>query len=178
MEKPTPTPADVAKLTANKTPDAPGNTEHPANQESPTPDTKPEQLTREQLLKELASVRREAANYRTQRNELKPLAEKYQAAEEAKKTELEKAQERIKALETQAETSQAELVRAKVAAETGVPAHLLPAGSQEDVTAAAQALVEWAGKTTTPPTAPVVPGVGRTSNGDDRDAKARQILGI
>lgn len=89
MDKPTPTPADVAKLTANKTSDAPGTTEQPANQESPTPDTKPEELTREQLLKELASVRREAANYRTQRNELKPLAEKYQAAEEAKKTELE-----------------------------------------------------------------------------------------
>lgn len=60
----------------------------------------------------LAQARREAAKYRTERNELKPLAAKAKEIEEAGKSELEKAQERIAALEAEKRTSEQAALRA------------------------------------------------------------------
>lgn len=123
--------------------------------------------------------RKEAAKYRNERNELKPLADKYADLEESKKSELEKAQERIAALEQEANAAKSQAVKAQVASETGVPIELLPDGDEESLRAHAERLVEWGSKSVdaSKPKAPHVPTVGR-EGGDDRDAYARKILGI
>lgn len=138
-------------------------------------------LSPEDLRAELSKVRREAAKYRTERNELRPLAEKARQAEEANKTELEKAQEKLAALE--AENSEVKLtaLRSRVASDKGVPAALLSGSTEEELTASADALLEFAGakkEQTKAKGAPYVPSVGRGSGGDDRDALARQVLGL
>ena len=125
-------------------------------------------------------LRKEAAKYRNQAKELEPLAQKMRELEESKKSDLEKAQERISELEAQARAAQAQAVRSKVAAATGVPADLLPdSGDEEALTAAAEALVSWAHSHVPEKKAmPESNAAGRDASVSDKDAVARQILGI
>lgn len=125
-------------------------------------------------------LRKEAAKYRNQAKELEPLAQKMRELEESKKTDLEKAHERIAELEADAAEAKTQAVRAKVAAANGVPVDLLPAqGDEEALTSAAQALVAWA-KDQAPEkkSMPESNAVGSDSDISDRDAIARQILGV
>lgn len=162
---------------AVKEPDAPENDSHDnSNEENSSVEKETETFDREYVKK----LRDEAAKYRTKAKELEPLAQKMRELQESKKTDLEKAQDRIKQLEEEAKASKTAALRAQVAAKTGVPEELLPAGGDEEtLTRAAKSLVEWAEKQK--PEVKKLPGsraAGSSAQANDRDAIARQILGI
>lgn len=81
-------------------------------------------------------------------DELKTKAAKFDAAEEANKTDLQKANERANALQAQVDalTSANTIreLRSRVAAETGVPADLLTADTEEACKAQASAILKFA----------------------------------
>ena len=108
---------------------------------------------------------------------LKAKAAQYDAAEEARKTDLQKAQEaeaKVKAeLDALKKANAARDARDKVAAETGVPANLLTAATEEECRAQAKAILDWRGKQPNYPTT----GDGgeqniNTSGGKTRDSFA------
>ena len=78
----------------------------------------------------------------------KEKAEKYDAAEEASKTELQKATEKATALEAELnnlkKAAEVRGIRDKVASETGVPASLLTADTEEACTEQAKAILSFA----------------------------------
>ena len=92
----------------------------------------------------LARERAKYADYETIREK----AAKFDQAEEASKSELQKATERAEKLQAQLDSYQkAETVRRihdEVAAETGVPAHLLTGETKEDCEAQAKAIMSFA----------------------------------
>lgn len=92
----------------------------------------------------LARERAKYADYDT----MKQKAEQFDAAEEASKSELQKATERAEALQKQVDAMMkadtARQVRDKVAKETGVPAHLLTADTEEACTEQAKAIMAFA----------------------------------
>ena len=96
----------------------------------------------------LAQERKKYADY----EELKGKAEKYDAAEEASKTELQKEQERSADLQKQLEALQRanaeRQLKEKVSKETGVPVELLRGDSEEDLKAQAEAIMQFANKPT------------------------------
>lgn len=140
------------------------------------------EMTVEEYKAALAQARREAAKYRTERNELKPLAAKAKEIEEAGKSELEKAQERIAALEAEKRTSEQAALRARLAADAGVPAELIAGGTEEEMTASAAALKAFVDKKLADAGGPKLPDVGAVGRDGgsaiDKDAVARRILGI
>lgn len=141
---------------------------------------KPE-MTREDLLAALAKSRRQAAKYRVERNELRPLADKARELEEAGKSELQKAQERIAALEAEKQAGELEAERLQIAAKHGLPAELVTGADAEAMESMASALAAYVGKKLeekSKPRLPVVKAVGRESDGIDPDTRARQILGL
>ena len=79
---------------------------------------------------------------------LKEKAEKFDAMEEANKSELQKAIERGDALQNELNTMKAantvRNMREKVAEETGVPASLLTANTEEECAEQARAILEYA----------------------------------
>lgn len=123
-------------------------------------------------------LRREAAGYRTKLKEYEPLVRKFREQEDANKSELEKAQERIAELEAERQAQAAAAVRARVAADAGVPVDLLPETTDEDaLNASAKALKEWA-KEQSVSGAPRVDRVGSAGGGGSRDEIARAVLGL
>lgn len=92
----------------------------------------------------LARERGKYADYEA----LKAKAEKFDAAEEAGKTELQKANEKVDALQKQVDAftkaEQLRTVRQKVSAATGVPAELLSGDTEETCTAQANAILKFA----------------------------------
>ena len=84
----------------------------------------------------------------SQLEEFKSKAEKYDALEEANKSELQKATERADALQAQLDSmlkaDNVRKIREKVAHETGVPATLLNAEDEETCKAQAKAIMEFA----------------------------------
>lgn len=176
------TPADMPQAITGADASAPGDRQQVAKDApASTPEATAQvpvntEMSQEDLVKELAKVRKEAAASRVKLKEVLPLAEKYQQAEDAKKSELDKAMERIQKLEAEKAASELEATRARVASATGVPVDLLPSGTEEEITAAAKALKKWAeGQQAA---TPYVPSAGRSSGGDDRDSQARKILGL
>lgn len=143
-------------------------------------ETQEREMSLEDYKAALAAARKEAAANRVANKELKAKAAKFDELEESKKSELEKAQELIATL--QAEKAEAVLagLRSSIAATHGVPAELLTGDDEEALVASAVALKEWheAAQSESHKGAPTVPSVGRDSGGADRDAIARQILGI
>ena len=85
-------------------------------------------------------------------DELKAKAEKLTKIEEANKTEAEKAQARAEAAEKRAAELEAKALRAEVAAAKGVPVALLTGSTQEELEAAADALIAFRGEQKTGPT--------------------------
>ena len=85
---------------------------------------------------------------------LKEKAAKFDAAEEANKTELQKATEKADALKKELDALKAEgtirQIREEVATANGVPASLLSGTTKEDCEAQAKALLEFAGKSDYP----------------------------
>lgn len=97
-------------------------------------------LTYEQALAELERTRKEAAGYRVERNELRPLAEKFREQQEANKTEEQKTAEKLAALERENRKLQLQTVRATAATTAGVDAALLKGDSEEEITEHATAI--------------------------------------
>lgn len=89
----------------------------------------------------------------------KAKAEKFDAAEEAAKTELQKAQERAEKLQAQLDdmkrADDLRTIREKVSQETGVPASLLTAGDEEGCRTQAQGILDFS-----KPVRPSVPDHG------------------
>lgn len=85
-------------------------------------------------------------------DELKARASKLAEIEEANKTEAEKAQARAEAAEKRATELEAKAIRAEVAAAKGVPVALLTGSTQEELEAAADALIAFRGEQKAGPT--------------------------
>ncbi len=105
--------------------------------------------------------------------DLKARAEKYNALEEASKTDLQKAQEQAEAYKAELEglkkAAAARDARDKVSAETGVPASLLSGETEEACKAQADAILKWRGSQ---PNYPAVSDGGEVhtiSGGSTRD---------
>lgn len=85
---------------------------------------------------------------------LKEKAQQYDEAKEAEKTELEKATERAAALQTELDglkhLNEVRALRDKVALATGVPAALLSAETEEELTEQANRILEFAKPNTYP----------------------------
>lgn len=81
-------------------------------------------------------------------DELKAKAAKFDEMEEANKSELQKMSEKAQALQSELDSmkkaAQIRDIRDKVAQETGVPASLLTGDTEEDCTAQAEAIKEFA----------------------------------
>ena len=79
---------------------------------------------------------------------LKEKAEKYDAAQEADKTDLQKATEKVAALQAQVDAytkaDNLRSIREKVSQETGVPANLLYGEDEDSCKAQAQAILDYA----------------------------------
>lgn len=152
--------------------DKQGKTPSPADLAAAAPTTGPESegnksgLTLEQAMAELEKTRKEAAKYRTERNDLRPLAEKYREQEESSKTEAQKTAEKIAALERQNQELALEKTRSAAAAATGLDAALVKGSNEDEITAHAEAVraaidqaVEKAlADAGTPPAGPIVRG--------------------
>ncbi|RTE50396.1 hypothetical protein [Actinobaculum sp. 352] len=70
-------------------------------------------------------------------------AKKFDELEEASKSELQKALEAQQAAEARAAAAEVAALRGKVAAAKGVPLELLTGATEEEITAAADALLAW-----------------------------------
>lgn len=91
-------------------------------------------------------LKRDRAKY-ADYDDIKAKAEKFDALEEASKTELQKATERVTSLEAELETLKnanvLREIRSKVAEETGVPMTLLTGTTEEDCRAQADAVLKF-----------------------------------
>lgn len=108
----------------------------------------------------LSKANREAANYRTQLRKEQEDAKAWREYQETQKTEIEKAQERAATAEAEAAAAKAEALRNRIAADRKVPASLLNGSTEEELTAAADALLEFRGAASdkAPPATDFVPG--------------------
>lgn len=146
------------------TPDAPQDRDTGAGAAAEDAAEAGEELSAEDLRAALAAARREAARYRVEARELRPLAEAARAAEEAGKSEAERAAERIAALEAENHALALSAARDKVAAESGITAEVLRGDCPEELAehaTAVKSLVEQAvaeALAAAVPYAPVVPG--------------------
>ena len=98
----------------------------------------------------LAREREKFADYES----LKEKATKFDEVEEASKSELQKATERAEKLESELKTmkkaEELRAIREKVSGETGVPASLLTAETEEGCTEQAKGILAFKGETTYP----------------------------
>jgi hypothetical protein len=99
-----------------------------------------------------ARIARERKKIPADYDELKAKAAKLAEIEEANKTEAEKAQARAEAAEKRAIELEAKALRAEVAAAKGVPVNLLTGSTQEELEAAADALIAFRGEQKAGPT--------------------------
>lgn len=109
-------------------------------------------------------------------DELKKAADRLSEIEAANQTEAEKAQARAEAAEKRAAELEAKALRAEVAASKGVPVSLLTGSTQEELEAAADALIAFRGEQK--PAGPSSSSLGRVNSTTDIGADARLILGF
>lgn len=132
----------------------------------------------------LTAARKEAAKYRTQRNELRPLAQKYQELEDKNKTEAEKQAERIQQLEAENLQMKTQALKTTIAAEHGIPIELLQGTTEEELTNHAEAIKQAIDKAVTQalearPFAPMVPGEHpRGDSTSDTDWLRNKLRGL
>lgn len=93
-----------------------------------------------------ARVARERKNIPTDYDELKAKAQKFAEWEEANKTEAQKTADRLAAIERENAELKSGKLRAEVAAAKGVPSALLTGSTQEELEAAADALLAFRGE--------------------------------
>lgn len=104
-----------------------------------TPPTEPDHKAEAEKWKALSRQNEAAAKANA------AAAKELQAIRDAQKTAEEKANEAKLAAEKEASDARSELARYKVAAETGVPAHLLSGADEEALKASAKAILAFAG---------------------------------
>lgn len=131
-----------------------------------TPKTEPRMFTQEEVDRligeRLFREREKYAGFDT----YKEKAEKYDAAEEASKTELQKAQDRAEKLQAQLDgmlkADELRKIREKVSQETGVPVVLLTAEDEEGCKAQAQGILDFSkpARASVPDRGEVRPGPG------------------
>lgn len=118
------------------------------------PDTSDQQPIPDAFRKELEEARRQAARYRTERNELRADAENWRKQQDAEKTELQRAQERLASSEEALEALQAENTRLRLAARYGIAEEnhdLLGSGSPEEIESRAKRLAAMQKEQAKPP---------------------------
>lgn len=93
-----------------------------------------------------ARLDRERKKFPTDYDDLKAKAQKYAEWEEANKTEAQKTADRLAEIERENAELKSGKLRAEVAAAKGVPAALLTGGTQEELEAAADALIAFRGE--------------------------------
>lgn len=120
-----------------------GNSEGVTPEGNTTGDTAGEDLSVDDLKAALKAARKDAAKYRNQRNELRPLVEEYQKAQDAGKSEAERTAERIAALEAENHRMVVEHARARAAAAYDVPEDVVRGDTVEECDAHAKALHEF-----------------------------------
>lgn len=106
-------------------------------------------------------VARERAKF-ADYDDVKARAAKLSEIEEANKTETEKVAERLAIAEKRAAELEVKSLRSDVALAKGVPAALLTGSTQEELEAAADALIEFRGEVK--PAAPSSPALSRVNN--------------
>jgi len=109
-------------------------------------------------------------------DELKAKAQKYAEWEEANKTEAQKTADRLAAIERENAELKSGKLRAEVAADKGVPSVLLTGSTQEELEAAADALLAFRGEQK--PAGPSSSSLNRVNASTDIGADARSILGF
>lgn len=123
----------------------PKNLDVNATQSEPNPEPAPKTFTQEDVNRIVANRVAKYADY----EELKEKAGKFDAAEEANKSELQKAQEKAAALQSQVDSmkkaEQVRKIRDEVSQETGVPVSLLTGETKEECVAQASAINEYKG---------------------------------
>ena len=153
-EAPNPTPAPTDQPTA-----PPVEPPTPAQETPATPPAKPE-----------TDWKAEARKWESRAKENKGAADKLAEIEEANKTEAERQADRLAQLQAENARLQAEALRAQVAATKGVPADLLAGTTEDELNAAADRLLEFRGKSATPP----APDFGAGDRGD-APSKPKQL---
>jgi hypothetical protein len=127
-------------MTEPVTPDAAQNAPEAPQQQ---PDPQDTSALPEWARQSLTKANQEAAKYRTQVAELKPLADQFRAFEESTKSETQRLAEANAAYQREAENARAEAVRYKAAATYGISADhfdLLGSGTEDEITARAEKL--------------------------------------
>jgi hypothetical protein len=109
-------------------------------------------------------------------DDIKAKAAKYAELEEANKTEAQKTADRLAAAEKRASELEAKALRSEVAAAKGVPSALLTGSTQEELEAAADALIAFRGEQK--PAGPSSSSLARVNGNADLGADARSILGF
>lgn len=112
------------------------------SEDRPEPD-KAEGDNQEDRSDEVAKLRREAAKYRTERNELRDDAKKWREFQESQKSEMQKLQEANQSYEEKFRQLEQDNIRLAAATKFGVPeSHmdLLGSGTQDEVFARAEKL--------------------------------------
>lgn len=140
----------------------------------------------------ITKANREAANYRTQVNELKPRADQFSQLEEASKSEAQRLAEAAETARRDADTARAEAIRYKAAATHGIPADhfdLLGSGTEEEISARAEKLAQLLAASaapqqqppaSAPPTRPVEqlrPGATPTEAASEEDVVWGALFG-
>lgn len=117
-----------------------------------------------------ARLARERSKIPTDYDELKAKADKFAAWEESQKSESEKRDERQKELERENAELKSGKLRADVANAKGVPAALLSGSTQEELEAAADALIEFRGEQPKKSAAPFIENTNKATGEPDYDA--------
>ena len=111
-------------------------------------------------------------------DELKKAADRLAQLEEANKSEAEKTAERLAAAEKRAAELEAKALRSEVAAAKGVPSALLTGSTQEELEAAADALIAFRGEQKPAgPSSSALSRVNTTSPAEPDAQFVRQLFG-
>lgn len=112
-------------------------------------------------------------------DDLKRKASEYDRLQREQMTEVERLRAELEEERRQRTEVERESLRVRIAAEKGVPAHLLTGDTEEALYASADALLEFRGQTPEPRRGARVPGEGRQpGEGRDPQVEALEVLGF
>lgn len=148
----------------------------PVEQTAPVPAAEPVTFDADYVKK----LRDESARYRNQAKQNADAAARLAELEDAQKSQEQRLTEQLDAAQRDAADAKQQLLRAEVAAQTGVPAALLAGATREELEAHAAALVEFRGKPAAEASY-VIPAEGGSPaplNGAGIEQSLRTALGI
>lgn len=127
-----------------------------------------ETKTPEQLAAEVEKWKAMSRKHEAASQALADKAKKFDAIEEANKTEAQRLLDRVEAAEAKVKEAEVRAMRAEVATAKGVPVNLITGTTAEEMEAAADALVAFKGK-------PVIPDTGGGLRGGDVGGQGAQL---